>query len=698
VSSNAYLSPDSISSLPYWSAAEASPFAWGMLRSLDTVRKEGVKSGSGRVVSPPFKDDKHSRDMLVMLKLMNSLTIVAYYTVPHTKTVRMCVSRFLVIICALSTAEHAIASSSQEKSILRAANTNLFDNSQNSRSPTARNSYGDRESVVGEKLRNSNSSLMQKKRAFSNVSFEPPKGFSKILEKGSPIIKPIKGSGGNKNLFSALDRSKLIHVIAHPSVLLQAYEAIKSKPRGLTKGISSKTLDGISMNWILATSKQLLAGKYRFGVARRIMIPKCGKKNKKLDKRPLTISSPSEKVVQKAIHLVLKELFEPIFLDTSHGFRPGRSCLTALKMVDQHFRNAKWIMVADLTKCFDRIPHNTLLAVLRQTIKCSKTLALIKSWLKAGYLHVGKLITGELVGIPQGSLFRPLLSNIYLHSLDVFMASIIKARTVGKARRKNPAFSKLQKELCKSKLDPSACKIIRGKMWKVASKDLMDPNFIRVKYVRYADHFVVSFIAARSMAVEVRDQLRVFLKDQLGLELNELKTTIMDFNKGINFLGAVITNRKVNEKPIRLALKGKNKGQKIRITPRLSFHAPIKSLLDRLVIRGYFRWSKAFKRIVPTSLRSIINLDHRAILQLYNSVINGLMNYYRFADNRKSLGIITHGLKLSCALTLALKFKLRTAAKIFKRFGSCLKDPKSEVELKIPKTHRRLSHLERFSN
>jgi retron-type reverse transcriptase len=425
VSSNDYLSPDSISSLLYRSAAEASAFVWGTSRPLDTVRKEGVNSGGGRVASPPFEDDKHSRDMLVMLKLMNSLTIVAYYTVPHTQTVRMCVSRSLVIVCALSTAEHAVASSSQEKSILRAANAKLFDNSQNSRSPTARNSYGDREAVVGARLRNSNSSLigvignMRKKRAFSNVSFEPPKGFSKILEKGSTIIKPIKGSGCNKHLFSALDRSKLIHVIAHPSVLLQAYEAIKSKPGGMTKGISSKTLDGISMNWILATSKQLLAGKYKFGVARRIMIPKCGKKNKKLDKRPLTISSPREKVVQKAIHLVLKELFEPIFLDTSHGFRPGRSCLTALKMIDQHFRNAKWIIEADLTKCFDRIPHNNLLAVLGQTIKCLKTLA--QSGLKAGYLHVGKLISGELV--PQGSILSPLLSNIYLHTLDVFMAS-----------------------------------------------------------------------------------------------------------------------------------------------------------------------------------------------------------------------------------------------------------------------------------
>jgi hypothetical protein len=82
---------------------------------------------------------------------------------------------------------------------------------------------------------------------------------------------------------------------------------------------------------------------------------------------------------------------------------------------------------------------------------------------------------------------------------------------------------------------------------------------------------------------------------------------------------------------------------------------------------------------------------------LYNSVINGIMNYYKFADNRKSLGNITHGLKMSCALTLALKLKLRTTAKVFKMFGSLLLDPESKLALKIPTTHMRLTHLERFN-
>jgi group II intron reverse transcriptase/maturase len=684
-------------------------------------------------VSPPFVGNKHFRDKLVTLKLMNSFTIAVYYTVPHTQTVTVCVSRSPVIVCALGLAKSAVTIPPQGimmpsmAMLLRATIANVYENSQNSGSPVVGNNYGDRESVVGVTLRSrprlSVTGMKSVSRAFSTDSFEPPKGFSKILEDGSPLIKPL-GRGG-KSSFSALECSKLIHAISHPSVLLLAYESIKSKPGNMTKGTTPETLDGMTMKWILATSKSLLAGKYKFGVARRIMIPKIDKPGKpsklskpskpgkpgkpskltkpgkqgklsKPGKRPITIGSPREKVVQKAIQLVLTELFEPTFLDTSHGFRPGRSCLTALKMVDQHFRNGKWVIEADLTKCFERIPHVTLLAVLRQTIKCTKTLALIKSGLKAGYIHVGKLVSGELMGIPQGSILSPLLSNIYLHSLDMFMESIIKERTVGKQRRKNPAYGKLQGELERNKLDPSACKMIRRKMWKVDSKDLMDPNFIRVKYVRYADNFVVSFIAPHSVAREVRDQLRIFLKDQLGMELNELKTTITDFHKGIKFLGAVITNRRLSEKPVRLALRGKSKGTKVRVTPRLSFHAPIRTLLDRLVIRGYFRWSKVFKRIVPTGMRSLVNLDHRAILLLYNSVISGLMNYYRFADNRKSLGNITHGLKMSCALTLALKFKMRTARKSFRRFGGRLKDPLSKVHLKIPETHRRLSHLERF--
>jgi len=100
----------------------------------------------------------------------------------------------------------------------------------------------------------------------------------------------------------------------------------------------------------------------------------------------------------------------------------------------------------------------------------------------------------------------------------------------------------------------------------------------------------------------------------------------------------------------------------------------------------------------PCGMRSLVNMAHRDILLLYNAVIHGILNYYRCADNRKSLGSIIHGLKMSCALTLALKFKLRTAAKAFKRFGGKLtfKTEKNSIDLFIPNTFARKNHLDKF--
>jgi hypothetical protein len=96
-------------------------------------------------------------------------------------------------------------------------------------------------------------------------------------------------------------------------------------------------------------------------------------------------------------------------------------------------------------------------------------------------------------------------------------------------------------------------------------------------------------------------------------------------------------------------------------------------------------------------MRSLVNLDHRNIILLYNAVIRGLLNYYSFADNRKSMGTIVHGLKMSCALTLALKYKLRTAAKTFQKFGSLLKCPESEAKIYLPNTFSRLSYEKKYN-
>lgn len=133
------------------------------------------------------------------------------------------------------------------------------------------------------------------------------------------------------------------------------------------------------------------------------------------------------------------------------------------------------------------------------------------------------------------------------------------------------------------------------------------------------------------------------------------------------------------------------------MTSRVVLKAPIKSIFEKAVSNGFFKKRNANRHqlqncqhgvFIPTFVGRCINLDHSDIVRYYNSVIRGVLNYYSFANNKKSLGSFVHGLKFSCARTLALKYKLRHASKIFKKFGSKLKCPDTGTELFIPHTFK----------
>jgi retron-type reverse transcriptase len=126
-------------------------------------------------------------------------------------------------------------------------------------------------------------------------------------------------------------------------------------------------------------------------------------------------------LVQKAMQLILEPYFETIFKESSHGFRPNKSVRTAIKYLDSNFQSSHYIIEADFSKAFDTVNHVKLMEQLKAHIKCEKTLALIKSSLKAGYVELNKPMVNPEVGTPQGSILSPLLCNVYLHSLDVFV-------------------------------------------------------------------------------------------------------------------------------------------------------------------------------------------------------------------------------------------------------------------------------------
>lgn len=118
---------------------------------------------------------------------------------------------------------------------------------------------------------------------------------------------------------------KIINIVSDPEFLVSCYEEIKSKPGNMTRGSDRRTLDGINYKWFVDSSKRINSGKYEFKPNRRVEIPKANGKT-----RTLGVGSPRDKIVQKALHAVLEAIFEPKFLNSSHGFRPKRSTHSAL--------------------------------------------------------------------------------------------------------------------------------------------------------------------------------------------------------------------------------------------------------------------------------------------------------------------------------------------------------------------------------
>lgn len=222
--------------------------------------------------------------------------------------------------------------------------------------------------------------------------------------------------------------------------LVTAYELIKSNPGNMTRGSDETTMDEMSKQYILKVQAELKAGTYQFKPARRIQIPKPGSN----ERRPLTIASPREKIIQKAILLVMERIYEEKFKDSSHGFRPGRGTHTAMINLEAQFQAVHYVIEADFSKAFDSIQHEALIKILKEDISCEKTIKLIKSALKAGYIEFGRLHDNLATGTPQGSILSPILCNIFLHKLDEYVEVLKKKYEKGNTRLRTPEHTRLQ--------------------------------------------------------------------------------------------------------------------------------------------------------------------------------------------------------------------------------------------------------------
>lgn len=194
---------------------------------------------------------------------------------------------------------------------------------------------------------------------------------------------------------------------------------------------------------IARLSEELRGGTYRPRPIRRVYIDKPGSR----EKRPLGIPCVRDRVVQAAVRLVIEPIFESVFAPHSYGFRPGRGCKDALREVDRLLKAGyTHILDADLKAYYDSIPHSPLLADVRHYIADGRMLGLLEGFLKQDILEGLASWTPE-EGSPQGAVISPLLSNLYLHPVDVAMAEaglemvryaddlVVLCRSEGEAQR-----------------------------------------------------------------------------------------------------------------------------------------------------------------------------------------------------------------------------------------------------------------------
>ena len=359
--------------------------------------------------------------------------------------------------------------------------------------------------------------------------------------------------------------------LANPDFLMLAYNLLKNKEGNLTPGDTSEetTLDGLSKDWFKNIALDIKNGTYEFKTSHRIYVPKKGDNNKL---RPLTINNPRDKIIQKAIHLILEEIYEnkeKSFSRFSHGFRPNKSCHTALKQIKDEWTAIPWFLKIDIKNAFSGINRNILISQLKLKIKDQHLFQIILKMFKAKIIAPSGILK-EKLGVPQGNILSPILANIYFQSLDSYVEKkIIERYKKGTKPTKCPEY---QRAISLTSLEKKASsqkkkQILRYKR-KAAHKlglryTKIDGSFIRIKYIRYADDILLGVRGPKSLAEKILKALTFFLKSDLQLYLNEEKSQILNsFSNKIPFLGMLLYNITNKKTPYRKSREIENKKRK----------------------------------------------------------------------------------------------------------------------------------------
>jgi group II intron reverse transcriptase/maturase len=425
-----------------------------------------------------------------------------------------------------------------------------------------------------------------------------------------------------------------------PDLFLRAYGKIYRNFGAMTKGATEETVDGMSLQKIHAIIDLLKQKRYRWTPVRRTEIPK---PNGKM--RPLGIPTWSDKLVQEVLRTLLEPYYEQKFSCHSHGFRSDRGCHSALLEIRRTWKGTVWFIEGDIKGCFDNIDHAILLAIIRRDIHDGRLHALIEGLLKAGYMEDWRYCD-TLSGTPQGGIISPLLANVYLNELDRFIEdTLVPAYTRGERRRINPEYARLKGQLASArrKGDRKEAKRLEQEQRRLTSGDPRDPGYRRLRFVRYADDFLLGFTGPRNEAEGIRERLGEYLRDHLKLTLSPEKTLITHaHDEKAKFLGHEITVTRC--------------GSLVSANGRRTTNGNIAVLMPRKVVFKYReKYGKEGKIIHKAEL---LTEAEYTIVSRYQSVLRGIYNFYCMAVNvSKRMSRIKWILETSLMMTLACKLK-----------------------------------------
>ena len=422
---------------------------------------------------------------------------------------------------------------------------------------------------------------------------------------------------------------KLFQKLYNTDLWLMAYESIAPKPGNLTKGADGRTVDGMSMERIEAVIADLKASRYKPTPVRRTYVKKANGKM-----RPIGILSFEDKLLQTVVKFILEAIYEPTFSEASHGFRPGRSCHTALEQVKKMI-GTRWWIEGDIKGFFDNLDHNILLRILGLRITDKRFLHLIEQFLRAGYIEDWQYYK-TYSGTPQGGNLSPILSNVYLNELDQCMTAKIAEFNKGKQRRRTPEYNEVvkQRRYAKKKArqsgDWTTYKTLTKQMLDTPASDPQDPDFRRMTYCRYADDFLVGVIGSRADAIAIREWLAEYLRTELLLELSAEKTLITNARRRVQFLGYDI-------KRWRGERRLKYRTRRGPVTQRTcNQHLALLIPRDKCEAHAH-RYGKV-QNWRGHSRGNLTYLGELEILMMYNAEIRGFLGYYALADNLTSVG------------------------------------------------------------